>query len=125
MARIICPTSICRIVFLLVEIDRIGRAEFFASFAGSFLEEGAIFVVNHRELWELLGEGSIDCFAVTQTSFKNLIDDFLRAFFLADTTAGAQVCIDIARFLTNGDLEIAHITIHMGDFAQVSRVMLG
>ena len=95
----------------------LGRAEFFAGFAGAFLEVGAVRFVHHRDIWAQPGEGGVYRFAVSQTGFIDIVDDLLGAFFLADAAAGAQVFVDIAGFLTDGDREIAHVTIHFLDFA--------
>ena len=113
------------IFIFLVEIDGIGRAEFFAGFAGAFLEVGAVLLVDHRVFWHCLREGGVDRFAVAQPGFVDLIDHFLGAFFLADPAAGAQLFVDIAGFLADGDGEIAHVAIHLVTSLQVNSVMLG
>ncbi len=83
----------------LVEVDRIGGAEFLTGFAGAFLEVSAVFTIDHRVIGYSLWEGGIDGFPIAQSGFEDIIDDFLGAFLLADTAARAQIGVDIAGFL--------------------------
>ena len=99
------------------EIDGAGGAEFFAGFAGAFEEVSAVLAVDNRVLGHGLREGGVNGFAVSQTSFVNLVDHLLGTFFLADAAAGAQIGVDRAGFLFDRYREIAHVTIDMGHFS--------
>ena len=46
-------------------------------------------------------EGRIDRFSVTYADFEHIVDHFLGAFLLADTTAGAVIGVNIAGFLAD------------------------
>ncbi len=77
------------IFILLGKIDRPGWAEFLTGFARAFLEVRAVLAIDDREFWHCLGEGCVNDFAVTQSSFVHFVYDFLWAFFLADAAACA------------------------------------
>src|SRR5450759_2222752 len=100
----------------LGEIYCIGRTELLTCLARTFLEVGAIDIVNDRVLGHGLREGGIDCLAVTETCFKFIVDYFLWAFFPAYTAAGAVSSFNVPGMLIDRYREVADVSIHFLDF---------
>ena len=76
-------------LILLVEIDRAGGAELLARFAGTFDEVSAVLFIHHWEFGNGLCEWRVNRFTISQPSFIDIVDHFLRALFLTDTAACA------------------------------------
>ena len=77
------------VLFLLLEVYRIGSAELLAGAAFSGLEIGAVDCINDRDARHGLRKGIINGWAVTQAEIELGWDLLPRAFFHTSSTAVA------------------------------------
>ena len=101
----------------MIKSDGFGSAENLARFAGSLFIVGAVGDVDHRKIRHSLWEGRVHGFAISQPGLIDIVNDFLRAFLLADSAAGAQFFVDLARPLPDRHGEVADKSFHFLHFA--------
>ncbi len=97
--------------FLLLKVDRLGRAEFFAGPAPAPKEVDAGGGVDDRLLGHGLRRKGIDGLPDPDT-FLELGGGFGRALFLAQATAGAEFPVDVGRMMADADAEVADLPFH-------------
>ena len=76
---------------LLVEPDGLRWAELLARLALAVLEVGAVVAVKDGVLGHGLREGRVDRLAITHAGLEDVVKHLLRAFFHADSAAGAEL----------------------------------
>ena len=112
-------------LILLVEVDGLGGAEFFAGPAFAALEPDARSAVDDRNARHGLGEGRVNRLAKAHAGLEVVIDHLARAFFGADAAAGAGDVVDVAGLLADLHLEIAHRAGHFFQFGVGQELDLG
>ena len=100
----------------LVEPDSVGRAQFLAGPAALAFKPDAGFRIQHRHARHGLGKRHVNGLAGAHAGFEFGVHHLAGTFLHADAATGAQVVVDLARFLANLHLETAHRTRHFLQF---------
>jgi hypothetical protein len=109
----------------LGEVDGVGLAELLAGLAGALLEVGAVGAVDDGRPRDGLGERRVDRLAIAEPGLEDLVDDLLGALLLADAAAVAEVLVDVAGLLADGDGEVADVALDLLDLAPGQELDVG